>query len=125
MGAEGWAGGTHRALGKAPGEGCACPSPVWVEGWRFGVYFWMSLAASPAMEMLASTFGTINSTRRRLEELQGAYDGQLGTMRARIESTLQRCGQPCSTVSPNSVAFGANYSTVSPGRPMGVPHLPA
>ncbi|XP_004942263.2 prominin-1-A [Gallus gallus] len=65
-----------------------------------------------AMEMLASTFGTINSTRRRLEELQGAYDGQLGTMRARIESTLQRCGQPCSTVSPNSVAFGANYSTV-------------
>ncbi|POI27524.1 hypothetical protein CIB84_008727 [Bambusicola thoracicus] len=65
-----------------------------------------------AMEMLASTFGTINSTRWRLEELQGTYDGQLSTMRARIENTLQRCGQPCSTVSPNSVAFGANYSTV-------------
>ncbi|XP_010712921.1 prominin-1-A-like isoform X2 [Meleagris gallopavo] len=65
-----------------------------------------------AMETLASTFGTINSTRWRLEKLQGTYDGQLGTLRARIESTLQRCGQPCSTASSNGVAFVANYSTV-------------
>ncbi|XP_052533303.1 prominin-1-A-like isoform X2 [Tympanuchus pallidicinctus] len=65
-----------------------------------------------AMETLASTFGTINSTRWRLEELQGTYDGQLGTLRARIDSTLKRCGQPCSTTSSNGVAFVANYSTV-------------
>ncbi|XP_048800751.1 prominin-1-A-like isoform X5 [Lagopus muta] len=65
-----------------------------------------------AMETLASTFGTINSTRWRLEELQGTYDGQLGTLRARIDSTLQRCGQPCSTTSSSGVAFVANYSTV-------------
>uniref|UniRef100_A0A8C3LKI2 Prominin-1-A-like n=1 Tax=Chrysolophus pictus TaxID=9089 RepID=A0A8C3LKI2_CHRPC len=65
-----------------------------------------------AMEILASAFGTINSTRWHLEELQGTYDGQLGTLRARIESTLQRCGQPCSTTSPSGVAFVANYSTV-------------
>ncbi|XP_072196336.1 prominin-1-A-like isoform X1 [Excalfactoria chinensis] len=65
-----------------------------------------------AMEMLASTFGTINNTRQHLEELQGTYDGQLGMLRERINSTLQRCGQPCSTTSPNSVAFSANYSTV-------------
>ncbi|OXB75506.1 UNVERIFIED_CONTAM: hypothetical protein H355_016567 [Colinus virginianus] len=64
------------------------------------------------METLASTFGTINSTHQHLEELQGTYDGQLGTLRARIEDTLQRCGQPCGTVSPNGVAFRANYSTV-------------
>ncbi|OXB67341.1 hypothetical protein ASZ78_010899 [Callipepla squamata] len=72
----------------------------------------MSLAASPVMEMLASTFGTINSTHQHLEELQGTYDGRLGTLRARIEDTLQRCRQPCGTVSPNGVAFRANYSTV-------------
>uniref|UniRef100_A0A8C9G6S7 Prominin-1-A-like n=1 Tax=Pavo cristatus TaxID=9049 RepID=A0A8C9G6S7_PAVCR len=65
-----------------------------------------------AMEMLASTFGTINSTRWHLEKLQGTYDENLGKLRARIESTLQRCGQHCSTASPNSVAFGANYSMV-------------
>ncbi|XP_042674194.1 prominin-1-A-like isoform X3 [Centrocercus urophasianus] len=65
-----------------------------------------------AMETLASTFGTINSTRWRLEELQGTYDGQLGTLRTRIDSTLQRCGQPCSTTSSSGVAFVANYSTV-------------
>ncbi|XP_052533302.1 prominin-1-A-like isoform X1 [Tympanuchus pallidicinctus] len=110
--AEGWAGGTCGVLGKASGEGCACPSLVWLERWHFGVYSWMSLAASPAMETLASTFGTINSTRWRLEELQGTYDGQLGTLRARIDSTLKRCGQPCSTTSSNGVAFVANYSTV-------------
>lgn len=115
--AEGWAGGTCGVLGKASGEGCACPSLVWLERWHFGVYSWMSLAASPAMETLASTFGTINSTRWRLEELQGTYDGQLGTLRARIDSTLQRCGQPCSTTSSSGVAFVANYSTVSSGGP--------
>ncbi|XP_021256224.1 prominin-1-A-like isoform X2 [Numida meleagris] len=65
-----------------------------------------------AMEMLAATFRTINSTRQRLEELQGTYDGQLGTLRAHIKGTLQRCGQPCHTASPSGVAFGANYSTV-------------
>ncbi|XP_065602651.1 prominin-1-A-like [Cyrtonyx montezumae] len=64
------------------------------------------------MEMLASTFGTINSTCQHLEKLQGTYDGRLGTLRAHIEATLQRCGQPCGTVSPNGVAFRTNYSTV-------------
>ncbi|KAI6066385.1 Prominin-1-A [Aix galericulata] len=65
-----------------------------------------------ALETLAAAFGTINGTQGRLEELQGNYSLRLGNLQKSLEQTLQQCGQPCASVSPDGVAFTANYSTI-------------
>ncbi|XP_063194603.1 prominin-1-A-like isoform X1 [Chroicocephalus ridibundus] len=64
------------------------------------------------MEMLAATFGSISSTRLRLEELQSSYSQRLANLRDGLSQTLQDCGRPCGNVSLDGLAFSANFSTI-------------
>ncbi|XP_067156241.1 prominin-1-A-like isoform X1 [Apteryx mantelli] len=64
------------------------------------------------MGTLAAAFGGINSTSRRLEELQSDYSQWLAGLRATINRTLQDCGQPCGDVSLGSLEFKANFSAI-------------
>ncbi|XP_074882324.1 prominin-1-A-like [Buteo buteo] len=64
------------------------------------------------MEMLAAAFGSIASTRLRLEELQRNYSRRLASLQDGLNQTLQRCGHPCGSVSLDGLAFSANFSTI-------------
>ncbi|XP_054063023.1 prominin-1-A-like [Rissa tridactyla] len=64
------------------------------------------------METLAATFGSIASTRLRLEELQSSYGQRLANLRDGLSQTLQDCGRPCGNVSLDGLAFSANFSTI-------------
>lgn len=76
-------------------------------------------AVSPGMEMLVAAFGSIASTRSRLEELQSNYSQRLASLRDGLNQTLQRCGRPCDSVSLDGLAFSANFSMVRRGRVWG------
>ncbi|XP_048166579.1 prominin-1-A-like isoform X2 [Corvus hawaiiensis] len=64
------------------------------------------------MKTLKDTFGSIAISRSDLEKLQSNYSQQLANLRDRLNQTLQRCGQPCSQVSLDGLAFTANFSTI-------------
>ncbi|XP_041902089.1 prominin-1-A-like [Corvus kubaryi] len=64
------------------------------------------------MKTLKDTFGSIAISRSDLEKLQSNYGQQLANLRDRLNQTLQRCGQPCSQVSLDRLAFTANFSTI-------------
>ncbi|XP_031971585.1 prominin-1-A-like isoform X2 [Corvus moneduloides] len=64
------------------------------------------------MKTLKDTFGSIAISRSDLEKLQSNYGQQLANLRDRLNQTLQRCGQPCSQVSLDGLAFTANFSTI-------------
>lgn len=71
------------------------------------------------METLEATFGSIASTRLRLEELQRNYSRRLASLQDGLNQTLQRCGHPCGSVSLDGLAFSANFSMVRRGRVWG------
>ncbi|KAM6347447.1 LOW QUALITY PROTEIN: prominin-1-A-like [Alca torda] len=64
------------------------------------------------MGTLAAAFGSIHSTRLRLEELQSSYGQRLASLRDSLNQTLQDCGHPCDNVSLDGLAFSANFSTI-------------
>ncbi|KAM4774813.1 prominin-1-A-like isoform 2-T4 [Cyanocitta cristata] len=64
------------------------------------------------MKTLKDTFGSIAISRSDLEKLQSNYSQQLANLRDRLNQTLQSCGQPCSQVSLDGLAFTANFSTI-------------
>ncbi|KAM9548325.1 prominin-1-A-like isoform 2-T2 [Guaruba guarouba] len=64
------------------------------------------------MQTLCGAFSSIASTRSHLEALQSNYSEQLAILRDGLNQTLQRCGQPCSSVSLHGLAFSANFSTI-------------
>ncbi|XP_076194996.1 prominin-1-A-like [Aptenodytes patagonicus] len=64
------------------------------------------------MEMLVAAFGSIASTRSRLEELQSNYSQRLASLRDGLNQTLQRCGRPCDSVSLDGLAFSVNFSMI-------------
>nr|XP_013811355.1 PREDICTED: prominin-1-A-like [Apteryx mantelli mantelli] len=66
------------------------------------------------MGTLAAAFGGINSTSRRLEELQSDYSQRLAGLRATINRTLQDCGQPCGDVSLGGLAATPRFSPQIP-----------
>lgn len=68
------------------------------------------------MKTLKDTFGSIAISRSDLEELQSNYSQQLASLRDRLNQTLQSCGQPCSQVFLDGLAFTANFSTVRGAR---------
>ncbi|XP_062457932.1 prominin-1-A-like [Pezoporus occidentalis] len=64
------------------------------------------------MKTLWAAFSSIASTRSHLEALQSNYSERLAILRDGLNQTLQRCGQPCSSVSLHGLAFSANFSTI-------------
>lgn len=68
------------------------------------------------METLKDTFGNIATSRSDLEELQSNYSQRLVSLQDRLNHTLQSCGQPCSQVSLDGLAFTTNFSTVRRGK---------
>ncbi|XP_030344414.1 prominin-1-A-like isoform X1 [Strigops habroptila] len=64
------------------------------------------------MKTLSDAYSSIASTRSHLEALQSNYSERLASLRDGLNQTLQRCGQPCSSVSLHSLAFSTNFSTI-------------
>ncbi|XP_032850012.2 prominin-1-A isoform X2 [Tyto alba] len=64
------------------------------------------------METLAATFSSVTNTRSHLEELQSSYRQRLASLGDGLNQTLRRCGRPCGSVSLDSLAFSANFSTI-------------
>ncbi|KAM8806121.1 prominin-1-A-like [Eudromia elegans] len=65
-----------------------------------------------AMESLATAFSGIKSSSSRLQELQSNFSQRLEELRARINGTVQACGQRCRHVRLDGLAFAANFSAI-------------
>lgn len=64
------------------------------------------------METLKDTFDSIAVGRSELKELQSNYKQRLADLRDGLSQTLQKCGDPCSQVSLDGLAFTSNFSTI-------------